>query len=107
MDNDPKHTSKVVAKWVKDNKVKSCPARRAIEHLWAELKKHVRARRPTNPTQLHQLCQEEWAKIHPTYCGKCGVQQVSHQGETRQGLVTDGVYITVRWPGLIGADCGW
>ena len=22
MDNDPKHTSKVVAKWVKDNKVK-------------------------------------------------------------------------------------
>ena len=19
---------------------------------------------------LHQLCQEEWAKIHPTYCGK-------------------------------------
>ena len=23
-----------------------------------------------NLTQLHQLCQEEWAKIHPTYCGK-------------------------------------
>ena len=38
-----------------------------IEHLWAELKKRVRARRPTNLTQLHQLCQEEWAKIHPTY----------------------------------------
>uniref|UniRef100_A0AAZ3SDD1 Uncharacterized protein n=1 Tax=Oncorhynchus tshawytscha TaxID=74940 RepID=A0AAZ3SDD1_ONCTS len=41
-----------------------------IKNLWAELKKHVRARRPTNLTQLHQLCQEEWAKIHPTYCGK-------------------------------------
>uniref|UniRef100_A0A8C7HND3 Trafficking kinesin protein 2 n=1 Tax=Oncorhynchus kisutch TaxID=8019 RepID=A0A8C7HND3_ONCKI len=27
-------------------------------------------RRPTNLTQLHQLCQEQWAKIHPTYCGK-------------------------------------
>uniref|UniRef100_A0AAZ3QKS6 Tc1-like transposase DDE domain-containing protein n=1 Tax=Oncorhynchus tshawytscha TaxID=74940 RepID=A0AAZ3QKS6_ONCTS len=39
-----------------------------IEHLWAELKKCVRARRPTNPIPLHQLCQEEWAKIHPTYC---------------------------------------
>jgi hypothetical protein len=26
--------------------------------------------RPINLTQLHQLCQEEWAKIHPTYCGK-------------------------------------
>ena len=41
-----------------------------IEHLWAELKKHVQERRPTNLTQLHQLCQEEGAKIHPTYCGK-------------------------------------
>ena len=35
-----------------------------------KLKKCVQARRPTNLTQLHQLCQEEWAKIHPTYCGK-------------------------------------
>ena len=66
MDNDPKHTSKVVAKWLKDNKVKvlerpsQCPD---LEHLWTELKKHVRARRPTNLTQLHQLCQEEWVKI--------------------------------------------
>jgi hypothetical protein len=24
----------------------------------------------TNLTQLHQLCQEEWAKIHPIYCEK-------------------------------------
>ena len=35
-----------------------------------DLKKRVWARRPTNLTQLHQRCQEEWAKIHPTYCGK-------------------------------------
>jgi transposase len=75
MDNDPKHTSKVVEKWLKDNKVKvlEWPSQSSylnpIEHLWAELKKRVRARRPTNLTQLHQLCQEEWAKIHPTYCG--------------------------------------
>ena len=76
MDNDPKHTSKVVAKWLKDNKDKvfewpsQRPALNPIENLWAELKKRVRARRPTNLTLLHQLCQEEWAKIHPTYCGK-------------------------------------
>ena len=31
----------------------------------AELKKRVRARRPTNQTLLHQLCQYQWAKIHP------------------------------------------
>ena len=56
MDNDPKHTSKVVAKWLKDNKVKvlespsQSPDINPIENVWAELKKRVRARRPTNLT---------------------------------------------------------
>jgi hypothetical protein len=69
MDNDHKHTSNVVAKWLKDNKVKvlEWPSQ---SPLWAELKKRVQARRPTNLTQLHLLCQAECAKLHPTYCVK-------------------------------------
>ena len=75
MDNDHKHTSKFVVKWHEDNKVKvlewpsQSPDLNPLENIWAKLRKRVRAR-PTNLTQLHELCQEEWAKIHPTYCGK-------------------------------------
>jgi transposase len=73
MDNDPTHTSKVVAKWLKVNNVKvlewpsQSPDLNPVEDLWSDLKNIVRARRPTNLIQLHQLFQEEWAKINPTY----------------------------------------
>ncbi|CDR18384.1 unnamed protein product [Oncorhynchus mykiss] len=69
MDNDPKHTSKVVAKWLKGNKVKwpsQSPDLNPIEDVWRRGGKEAY----TNLTQLLQLCQEEWTKIHPTYCGK-------------------------------------
>ena len=53
--------AKVVAKCLKGNKVKvlewpsQSPDHNPLEHLWEELKKRVRAWRPTNLTQLHQL----------------------------------------------------
>jgi hypothetical protein len=76
VENDPKYTTKVMEKWLKDNKVKvlewptQSPDLNPMENVSAELKKNVRARRPANLTQLHHLFQEQWAKIHPSYCRK-------------------------------------
>uniref|UniRef100_A0AAZ3PYE0 Tc1-like transposase DDE domain-containing protein n=1 Tax=Oncorhynchus tshawytscha TaxID=74940 RepID=A0AAZ3PYE0_ONCTS len=55
-----------------------------IENVWPELKKCVRARRPTNLNQLHQLSQEEWAKMQPTYCGKLVEGYSKHLTQVKQ-----------------------
>lgn len=58
MDKYPKHISKTVAKWLKDNKIKvlewpsQSPELMSIEKLWAELKKHVRSKEAYKPDSV-------------------------------------------------------
>jgi hypothetical protein len=42
------------------------------------------ASKEANLTQLHQLCQEEWAKIHPTYCGTLVEGYLKHLTQVKQ-----------------------
>lgn len=85
-DNDPKHKPKVVMEWLNQARIMvwkclpkvptSTPLRICV------LQKQVRARKPTNWTEVYQLCHEDWSKIQP---------------ETYQKFVNDYLSAQLKW----------
>ena len=75
-DNDPKHTAEATKQFLADEDVEvlrwpaQSPDLNPIEHLWAELKRRVRARPnfPTNRDQLWEAVSEEWRNIPESVC---------------------------------------
>ncbi|CAB1441192.1 unnamed protein product [Pleuronectes platessa] len=65
-DNDPKHTARATKEWfgLKNVNVLKWPSQspdlNPIENLWQDLKIAVHRRSPSNLTELHLFCQEEW-----------------------------------------------
>lgn len=72
-DNNPKQTTNMVTK-CNFRIIKSVFWRNYDKDLisvqWVELKRLVQTKRPTDLTQLHQLCQEECVHIPADYCKK-------------------------------------
>ena len=66
---DPKHTAKIVKKWLNRNKVRmlelpsQSPDLNPIENLWAIVKSKVGKRKPPSLEELYKICQDEWAAV--------------------------------------------
>ncbi len=49
-----------------------------IEMMWHDLKQSIHARKPSNVSELKQLCKEEWAKIPPQRCERLIASYCKH-----------------------------
>ena len=83
-DNDPKHTAKIVKKWLQDNQINvlewpsQSPDLNPIENLWHKLKTQVKQRNPRNLRDLEEFCEEEWSKISVEVCRNLIVKYPNH-----------------------------
>lgn len=74
-DNDPKHTSLTVKRWLEEHSVRimkmpSCsPDLNPIEHVWNYIETRIRERsvQPKTIAELRQIIQEEWYKVPIEY----------------------------------------
>lgn len=68
-DNDPKHNSNLVKKWISDKNVtrikwpSQSPDLNPIEHLWEELDRRVWTRTFSKTAEKMKVPREEWSKI--------------------------------------------
>ena len=75
-DNEPKHTTKSMKKWLSENNVNilqspsQSPDLNPIMNLWWFLKIQIRKRAPANINNLRTTCQKEWYKIPTNYSKK-------------------------------------
>jgi hypothetical protein len=75
-DNDPKHTSRIVQRWLFEHGVQQLdfppysPDLNPIENLWAHLKRRVEHHNARNTNELSQHIKEEWAATDPTFLSR-------------------------------------
>ncbi|CAB1414308.1 unnamed protein product [Pleuronectes platessa] len=94
-DNDPKHTARATKEWfgLKNVNVLKWPSQspdlNQIENLWQDLKIAVHRRSPSNLTELHLFCQEEWTNLSISRCAKlvlARVQMAQHSAMLGRSL---------------------
>lgn len=75
-DNDPKHTSGVVSRYLKNKKINviqwpaQSPDLNPIENLWAELNRATKDRKPKNEDELFDILKSAWQSLTLEYVHK-------------------------------------